>query len=206
MIIFARHGRTAVNRGGRLQGRIDAPLDEFGLRQAEAMAAALADAAPVRVVTSPLVRARATAEAVAAAVGLAVEVDDRLVELDYGDWDGVPMVDVPADAWTRWHDDPNFAPPGGESLLAVGERVADFCAEVLAAAERGPVVAVTHVSPIKMAVCAALGADPLASWRMFCSVASVTRIGARPDGAPVLLGFNDTAHLAALGGSELPRR
>ncbi|MFM7225375.1 MAG: histidine phosphatase family protein [Actinomycetota bacterium] len=205
MIVFARHGRTEVNRGGRLQGRIDAPLDELGRRQAEAIAAALVAEAPVRVVASPLARARATAAAVAAAAGLEVEVDERLVEIDYGAWDGVPMADIPPEAWAQWHADPDFAPPGGESLRAVGARVTAFCTEVLAAGP-GPVVAVTHVSPIKLAVCAALGADTLASWRMFCSVASVTRIGARPDGAPVLLGFNDTAHLAALGHPGEPSR
>lgn len=199
MIIFVRHGRTANNRAGRLQGRVDAPLDDLGVRQATAIAAALRIEQPVRVVSSPLLRTRATAEAVAAAVGLTVEIDDRLVELDYGEWDGRPMAEVPAAAWAQWHADPGFAPPGGESLLAVGARVESFCSETLAG-ERGTVVAVTHVSPIKAAVCAALGADPLVTWRMFCSVASVTRIGARPDGAAVLLGFNETAHLAALSG------
>ena len=126
-------------------------------------------------------------EAIAAATGLSVEVDDRLIELDYGEWDGLPMGRVPAEAWARWHADPGFAPPGGESLLDVAARVEEFCTETLAD-ERGPVVAVSHVSPIKAAVCAALGADPLVTWRMFCSVASITRIGARPDGASVLLG------------------
>ena len=84
-----------------------------------------------RVLSSPLQRARDTAAAIAAAHGLAVEIDERLIELDYGDWDGLPLTDVPADDWAAWRRDPEFAPPGGERLADVTARVAAFCADVL---------------------------------------------------------------------------
>jgi broad specificity phosphatase PhoE len=60
------------------------------------------------------------------------------------------------------------------------------------------VVAVSHVSPIKAAVCLALGVDARSSWRMHLGLASITRIGRRPDATPYLLSFNETAHLARL--------
>jgi broad specificity phosphatase PhoE len=192
VIVFARHGETAVNREGRLQGRVNAVLDERGTMQAAALAAALSAERVARVVSSPLRRAQQTAETIAAAHDLPVELDDRLIELDYGIWDGVAMGDVSADDWARWRTDPSFAPPGGESLVEVTKRVVSFCQDALT---DEIVVAVSHVSPIKAAVCWALGADESASWRMHLAVASLTRVAARPDGAAVLLSYNETAHL-----------
>jgi probable phosphoglycerate mutase len=190
VILFVRHGRTAVNREGRLQGRIDAPLDETGIAQAHALAVVLAGEQVTRVVSSPLRRARETAAAIAEPHTLAVGVDDRLIELDYGDWDGVPLRDLAPDGWARWRADPAFTPPGGESLVDVAGRIASFCDDTLAAADQH-IVAVSHVSPIKAAVSWALGAGPAASWRMHLSVASITRIGAGPDGG-ILLAYNET--------------
>ncbi len=195
MIAFARHGQTAVNAGGRLQGRLDEPLSEVGAAQARALADAFASEPVTRVVTSPLLRARDSAAAIAARHGLAVEIDERLIELDYGAWDGVRLADVAREDWAAWRADPAFAPPDGESLVAVTARVASFCADVLG---DDLVVAVSHVSPIKAAVCTALGIDERATWRMQLSLASVTRVGARPDGSAYLLSYNETTHLHEL--------
>jgi broad specificity phosphatase PhoE len=186
-----RHGQTAVNRSGRLQGRTDPALTPLGVAQAGRLAALLASEAPVAVRTSPLRRAATTAEAIAASAGVAVEPDDRLVELDYGDWDERVIADIPRADWDRWRADPAFAPPGGESLRDVSDRVAAFCDEHLA---EGLVVAVSHVSPIKAAVAWALHADETASWRMHLDLASITRIGGRAHTA-ALVTFNETAHL-----------
>ncbi len=195
MIAFVRHGQTAINRDGRLQGRVDAPLSELGMEQARALGGAFGGEDVTRVLASPLQRACATAAEIAKAAGCEVEVDERLVELDYGEWDGLGLRDLPAGAWERWRADPAFTPPGGESLIAVTTRIASFCEEV--AAEPG-VVAVSHVSPIKAAVCLALGVDEATTWRMQLSLASITRVDVRADARPYLLSFNETAHLVEL--------
>ncbi len=195
MIAFVRHGQTELNRTGRLQGRLDVPLSALGAEQAAALARGYASEAVTRVVSSPLQRAVATATAIAREHALTVEIDDRLVELDYGDWDGQPLADVPPEAWAAWRTDAGFAPPGGEALADVSGRVASFCADALADAL---VIAVSHVSPIKAAVCRALGVDDRVTWRMQLDVASVTRIGRRPDGGAYLAGFNDTALVKAV--------
>ncbi len=195
MIAFTRHGQTAVNAGGRLQGRLDEPLSELGATQARALAEAFSSERVTRVVSSPLVRARDTAAAIATRHALTVEVDERLVELDYGAWDGVPLADVAPDDWAAWRADPAFAPPDGESLVAVTARVTSFCRDVL---DEDLVVAVSHVSPIKAAVCWALGVDERATWRMQLGLASVSRLGGRPDRSAYLLSYNETAHLAAI--------
>src|SRR4051812_47094038 len=102
MIILVRHGQTEMNREGRLQGRLDAPLTELGMEQARRCAASLAGTDAGTVVTSPLQRAADTARQIAAVLGAAVEIDDRLIELDYGDWDGRRLGDVGPAEWARW--------------------------------------------------------------------------------------------------------
>lgn len=192
MLLIVRHGRTEANASGLLLGsRVDPVLDELGRRQAATLAAVVAGAS--RVVTSPLRRTRETAEA----LGLPVTVDERWAELDYGSFDGTPMAEVPPDTWARWREDIDFAPPGGESLRQLSERVRPACEELAAEAAEQDIVVVTHVSPIKAAVAWTLRAEDGIAWRMYSAPASVTRIGVGRSG-PSLHGYNDVTHLAGL--------
>jgi broad specificity phosphatase PhoE len=188
-LILVRHGQTAVNAEGRLQGRIDAPLTDLGREQASAAAAAVGR--PGRLVCSPLLRARQTAEAFGVDD---VTVDERWIELDYGDWDGLVLKEMDPAAWERWRGDPSFAPPGGESLVDLAARVHAACEALVDEARAADVVVVSHVSPIKAAVAWALGVGPETSWRMFLGVAAVTRIAIGPRG-PSLTSYNETQHL-----------
>jgi len=193
MIIFVRHGETDVNREGRFQGRIDAPLNERGLAQAATLADALAGSGAVRLVASPLLVAQQTARAIAERTGLELETDDALVEIDYGAWDGMALTAVMSDAPDAWRTDPTFTPPGGESVAAVATRMVGFV-DAHGTAGAPVTIAVSHVTPIKAAVTTALQADPLMAWRMHLDVASITRIGYRNTGHYVA-SFNETAHL-----------
>ena len=106
MIAFVRHGQTAANRDGRFQGRIDPPLTDARPRASRARRRAVrddagharrrepADAAPSR-----------PREPIAAAHGLAIDTDERLVELDYGEWDERGLRDITPDEWARWRAD-----------------------------------------------------------------------------------------------------
>ena len=195
-LLLVRHGQTAVNAEGRLQGRIDAPLTELGRLQAAASGRALPDGVR-RVVVSPLVRARQTVEAFGLAPSVPVDVDERWIELDYGEWDGQVLRSMPQDGWDAWRADPSFAPPGGESLVALAERVHAACLELVDEAREHDVVVVSHVSPIKAAVAWALGVGAETSWRMFLGVAAICRIEVGPRG-PSLVAYNSVAHLAGL--------
>ncbi len=188
MIVFVRHGETPPNREGLLLGRNDPELTDQGRAQAERLARTLADREIERVLTSPLRRARDTASPIAAACDAPVDVDERLIEIDYGEWEGRPFAALDADLVARWHRDPDFAAPGGESLVAVEARMAGFCEQWLDSEAAGVVVAVSHVSPIKAAVTWTLGVSPELAWRMRLDVASLTRIGR----GPLLLSFNET--------------
>jgi len=195
MITLVRHGQTAANRGGLLQGRVDVPLTDLGHRQAALVAAGI-QSAPARVLSSPLRRAMATAAPIAARFGLTVEIDERLVELDYGEWDQRAIGEVTPEEWRRWRGDASFAPPRGESLEVVAARTASFCSEMIAA--EGGVVAVSHVSPIKAGVAWALDAGSALTWHLRLDLASVTRLALGPDGRGCLVAFNETGHLIAV--------
>ena len=192
MLIIVRHGRTEANAQGLLLGRLDPPLDAEGRRQAAAVAATLEGVD--RIVSSPLARTRETAALISASTDTPVEIDDRWIELDYGEFDGVPLVDIPPATWSSWRSDASFCPPGGESLVALSGRVRGALDELAAEALDTNIVVVSHVSPIKAAVIWALGVDEEVTWRMFLAPASITRIGVQR--GPVLQTFNETAHLA----------
>ncbi|MCU1387262.1 MAG: phosphoglycerate mutase family protein [Ilumatobacteraceae bacterium] len=187
MLILVRHGRTGGNAAGQLQGRIDNPLDEVGRRQAEQVAAAIGHVD--HVISSPLLRARQTA----AMFDGALTIDDRWIELDYGELDGQPLADVPREVWATWRTDPHFAPAGGETMHALDARVRSAATEALEMARTGTVVVVSHVSPIKAAIAWALGGDVSMSWRCHLDQASVSRITPGPSG-PVLKTFNETLY------------
>ena len=187
-LVLVRHGRTEANASGLLLGRADPPLDELGRVQAAALAAVVA--APRRVVSSPLARARETA----AAFGQTVEIDERWIELDYGELDQQPIGAVAAETWDRWRADLDFRPPGGETLRELGVRVRDACADLVDDARDADVVVVTHVSPLKAALAWALAVGDDVAWRLHVAPASVSRVGIRANGA-VVLSFNELGHL-----------
>lgn len=196
MIVLVRHGRTAANAEGLLLGRADPPLDDEGARQAAALAGACATLDIDRIVTSPLGRCGQTAAAIAvrAPSPPAVEVDERWIELDYGELDGRPIAEVSAATWTAWRSDVAWRPPGGESLATLGARVREACEVLVDEAAERDVVVVSHVSPIKAAVAWALGVGDEATWRMWVAPASITRIGLAGR-TPSLRSFNERAHL-----------
>lgn len=166
-------------------------LDEMGVAQAEAIASTVGPVDEVR--ASSLARAQETA----AAFGQKPVVDDHFIELDYGEFDGKPLGDLPSATWKHWRSDPDFAPPGGESLNALHERVVAGLEALSARAVEENIVIATHVSPIKSAIAWALGVGAEISWRTHVAQASIHRIAIGPRG-PALHSFNETSHLAHL--------
>jgi probable phosphoglycerate mutase len=194
VLILVRHGESVANAQGLLLGRTDAELTPTGRAQAVA-ARALVYQAVAEVRSSPLRRARDTAELLA--LGPPVTVDEEWIEVDYGEFEGQPLGDIPAEVWQRWQLDRDFRPEGGETLAEVDRRIAAACEELFATdgtgarSADGDVVVVSHVSPIKAAVAWALGTVDL-YWRLHLRTASVTRIGWSRN-APILHGFNEVA-------------
>jgi len=191
VLILVRHGRTPANAAGLLQGRLDQDLDEHGREQAAAVAAYVQQGTGIdAVVSSPLRRAQQTADA----FGLPIEIDDRWLELAYGDYEGTPHNEVPSEVWQRWREDPDFTPPGGESLAALDVRVREACVDLVERASHQNIVVVSHVSPMKSAVAWALGVGVDISFNCHLDQAAVCRIVFR-GGRPLLQTFNETAPL-----------
>ena len=191
MLIMLRHGQTAANAKALLQGRMNLELDEEGRDQAARSGKYLREAFPdAFVISSPLIRAQQTA----VQISDNVVVDDRFIELDYGQWDGVALSDVDATQWALWREDPSFRPPNGETLVELDARVRPALLELSERATHGDVIIVSHVSPIKSAVTWALGTGPETTWRMHLDRASICRIAVSARGMS-LTSFNDTAHL-----------
>ena len=140
LIYLLRHGETVANHDGRLQGRSDSRLTLKGLAQVRVIGTLLAHkiVEPWRfsVVSWPLGRARQTAAIVCRALGLdpaTVCCDQRLTEISFGQWEGLLIAEVEANAPGAWAkreaDRWTFAPPGGESYAMVAERVGGWLGE-----------------------------------------------------------------------------
>jgi broad specificity phosphatase PhoE len=165
VILLARHGETDWNSERRWQGHADQPLNDVGREQARALAATLADRAIDVVYSSDLARAHETAVIVADRLGLPVEVDPGLREVDVGDWSGRLLTEIEAvdpEGFQRWRQG-HKAWNGGESYEEMGERVVGA---VLGLAGRHPgqtVLVVTHGGSIRACRAYAAGLDYAAS-------------------------------------------
>jgi probable phosphoglycerate mutase len=196
--LLLRHGQTPMSVQKRYAGRSDVPLTETGVLQAAAAAKRLASAGIGVIVTSPLLRATRTAQEVAEVTGAHVVTDEGFRETDFGAWEGLTFAEVrqrwPAEV-TAWLADSAVAPPGGESLAEVSVRVTEALRRVLAGRQQQTILIVSHVTPIKTLVAAALLAPPAALYRMHLDVAALCEIDWYADGPAVLRSFNDTGHL-----------
>ncbi|MCQ0022531.1 histidine phosphatase family protein, partial [Streptomyces somaliensis DSM 40738] len=199
--VLLRHGETALTPEKRFSGSggTDPELSPAGRRQAEAAAAAFAARGTVQeVVSSPLLRCRQTALAVAGRLGLDVRIEDGLRETDFGAWEGLTFAEVRErypDDLDAWLASPRAAPPGGESFAAVSRRVAAVRDRLTERHAGRTVLLVTHVTPIKTLVRLALGAPPEALFRMELSAASVSAVAYYRDGNASVRLLNDTSHL-----------
>lgn len=197
-MLLVRHGETPLS-GVRYSGRGDPELTERGRAQAGAVARRLSTVDGVAaVVSSPLRRARATAETVASALGLPLAVEDDLVETDFGRWDGLTFAEA-RERWpaehAAWLADAATAPPGGESVQQVARRVRKARDRLLAAYPGRTVVVVSHVTPIKLLLCSALGAPAASLFRLHLDTAGLSTVDWYPDGPAVVRLVNDTGHL-----------
>ena len=206
-VILVRHGETASNRDRLALGRNDVPLNDLGLRQARRLAAWL-EGGPARpritgLYSSPLARARQTAEAIGERLGLTVVEAAELTEMDVGEMDGLSGPELRERhpgfmrAWFS-REAGTARMPGGESLAEVQERAWPFLERLRD--EHGAeaaVVVVSHNFVTRALVCKALAMD-LADFRRFeQELASVTRIEFRGP-RTLVTALNETCHLGGL--------
>lgn len=181
-LLLIRHGATAWNEAGRIQGRSDPPLSEAG-RAAVAAWRLPPEAGNAHWLSSPLTRARATAEMLH---GAAVAAEPRLIETDWGTWEGKALAELRTELGPAMAENEarglDFRPPGGESPRDVQDRIRPLLAEL--AAGSGTTVAVTHKGVIRAVYALASGWDmrakPPVKLRDGCAQSFTLEAGGQP--------------------------
>lgn len=194
-----RHGETAWNVETRIQGQLDIPLNETGKWQAQRVARALAAREPnAAIYSSDLLRAWETASAIGDATTLALQGDEGLRERGFGDFQGKTYAEIEA-TWPedslRWRRrEPDWSPPGGESLLVFRKRVLQTCHALAARHVGEQIVLVAHGGVMDILYREATGLDLQAPRTWALGNAAVNRLLWTPDGFTVV-GWADTSHL-----------
>ena len=206
-ILAIRHGETAWNVDTRIQGHLDIPLNDVGLRQAQHLAQTLAQRDAIDAVyASDLSRAHTTASAIAQAMGQSVTAHTGLRERHFGQFQGRTFaeieVELPEHALHWRKRNPEWTPPGnGESLLMLRERILKTVDELAARHTGQQIVMVAHGGVMDILYRAATRLDLQAPRTWLLTNTAVNRLLWTPQGLS-LVGWGDTSHLDALGKDE----
>ncbi|MES3011535.1 MAG: histidine phosphatase family protein [Pseudomonadota bacterium] len=198
-LIALRHGETAWNADGRIQGQLDIGLNDTGLWQAQRLARALADEPLHAVHTSDLLRAHQTAQPLALGAGLPVQGNAGLRERHLGDFQGRTVPEIEAlwpDQYRAWRERrPDFAPSGGgESLLQFRDRIMATVNTLARAQGQGQIAVVAHGGVMDLLYRAATGQELQTPRTWTLANAAINRLLWTP-GSLTLVGWADTQHL-----------
>ena len=201
-MLVVRHGETALSVDRRFSGTGDPELSDRGEAQAAAVAERLVGRDVAAVITSPLSRARATAEAIGKSLGIDPTIDEAIAEIDFGDWEGRTFAEI-REQWpeqlAQWTGNPDVAPPGGgESFTSAFARVGAWRERAVEAHPGSTIVVVSHVTPIKALLREALDAPAHVLYRIHLDPASLSTIDWYAGGAGVVRLVNDTSHLGSI--------
>lgn len=199
-LIITRHGRTEWNAQTRTQGRTDIPLDETGLRQAQCFGKRVAALPVCAIYASPLSRAMQTAAPAGALLQLPVTPDERLIERDFGEWEGHAFSELavlyPA-LWEQWKHDPSrCVPPHAETIEQVRPRCVDFLEDVQQKhpGQNDTVLVVCHSIPARVMVAELIGL-PLARFHSIrLDNAAYSELDCHPGECKMVV-LNDVCHL-----------
>ena len=198
-IVLVRHGETEWNRVERFRGRADVLLNETGIAQAEATGRRIAaEYRPVAVYSSPLSRAVKTAEAIAGHFTLPVQVHAGLIDIDYGQWQGLTPDEARArwpEAVNAWYNAPHTARiPGGETLDDLRARGLKTVSELSALHKGQTIVLVSHTVINRIILLGVLGLGNDRFWRLTQDTCAINVFDAE-GGVFTIVRLNDTCHL-----------
>jgi len=200
-VVLVRHGQTDWNQVERFRGRADVPLNDLGLAQATATAERVArEWTPAAVYSSPLCRARRTAEAIASHFDLQVQTHPGLEDIDYGQWQGRTPEEARS-SWPReadaWYSSPQSVRiPSGETLEEVRARAMAAVREIVQSHEGESVVVVAHTVVNRAILLGILGLASDRFWRLAQEPCAINVFEVQA-GEFTLVSMNDTCHLHA---------
>lgn len=162
-LYLIRHGQTAFSRENRFCGTSDPALTDVGQAMAESFARAYAPVTWDAIYTSPMVRARQTADALVRLTGVPAVLEDGLKEIAYGEWEGLGVDEVKArwpEAYDYWAEDvASRGAPGGETAFHVAARAMRAVEAIRTRHDTGNVLLVSHKATLRIITCALLGLD-----------------------------------------------
>jgi alpha-ribazole phosphatase len=197
-IILVRHGETAWNKKETFRGRADIDLNETGIRQAELLGKYLSAEKIDHIYASPLKRAARTAKAIADWQKIKVKKIDSLLDLDFGEWEGLTLKEAEErdpELYQDWRDTPEQVRlPGGESLQDISSRVKPFLDDAVTRCGEGKIALVTHQVVLKVTICMLLRLGNAGFWNIKIDTGAITRF--EFDGNLVILTeHNNTSYL-----------
>jgi alpha-ribazole phosphatase len=205
-LLLVRHGQTAWNADGRFMGQMDIPLNEKGLRQAEAAGRRLALERPQAIYASDLQRARQTAEQIRSAIAESIApdpppplfADPRLREMSFGEWEGLNYQEIETsqpEALKAWEADfLNYSPKGGETAAQMFERVFAAHSQIAEQHSEASVILVAHGGSLQALLAHLMGLPIDRMWQFHMSNTGISEVSLYAAGAVLNL-FNDTCHL-----------
>jgi broad specificity phosphatase PhoE len=200
-IILVRHGRTPWNKDKIFRGTIDIPHDEVGEKEALLAGEWLKNETIHAAYASPLSRALDTAKAIAQHHGVPVHELPGLLDINYGDWQGVPLAEVKvkyADLYQQWETAPHTVRfPNGETLDEVRTRALAAVDEVMALNPDKTILLAAHRAVNKVLIAAFLGLDNSHFWRIGQDTTAINRF-AKVGGIWHIQLVNDTCHLRGM--------
>lgn len=202
-LLLIRHGEIEANLTKVWHGSTDAELTPAGEQQARAVAESLArDLGPRALYTSPLLRARRTADLIGERLGLGPVVDPDLPEYGIGEWEGVSYRELATERgfFRSIESDLDFAPPGGESTRRVVERTVSALRRISRRHPGDAVVVVGHGAALAFALAELLDGDPRRWQQYHMENCAVTELVVEPE--PRLITFNGTEHLVLTPGAS----
>lgn len=206
-LLLLRHGETVWNRERIVQGISDeVGLNELGIKQAELLARRLREEEGIKYLySSPLLRARETAQKIEDILGLPCNLHPGLQEIALGDWEGQPFDELKKqvpDLITSWLTNPGKTRvPNGENMEKFYQRIVGAMKDIAASHPQGTVAVVSHGGAISVYISHVLGLDPNNIWRMKIDNTSINEV-IYSDGSLRLWRLNDTYHLRPLNGHK----
>ena len=198
-IYLIRHGEVAWNAESAYVGSTDLPLNDTGRAQAEMLARRLERDDISAIYSSDLSRARETAEIVAERLDLSVALVPGLRELDYGEWEGMPEVELPKrfpELFDAWRADPaRVSTPGGETFQQLADRAYPAFRAISEQHPNDNIAVVGHKSTNRTLLCCMLGIDINRYKQVGQGNAAVNIIERRDDGRFVVEQINECCHL-----------